>query len=264
VSTRIYTADAFTHKPFGGNPAAICPLEGPADEAWMQAVAAEMNLSETAFLWQEDDAFRLRWFTPAVEVDLCGHATLAASHVLWSEGLTEAPVLSFETRSGRLTAERGEGGMIWLDFPSKPLQLAPPPPELERSLGGVRAIYTGKNRMDWLLELPTAQQVRELQPDFRMLARVKARGLIVTAEGDEPGVDFVSRFFAPAAGIDEDPVTGSAHCALGPFWGKRLNKTELTGYQCSKRGGTVRIRLEGDRVKLGGECVTVVRGELTA
>jgi len=266
VTQPLFHVDAFTDRPFAGNPAAVCPLDGPADAAWMQSVAAEMNLSETAFPWPEGDGvWRLRWFTPTVEVDLCGHATLAAAHVLWSEGVADAPEIAFETRSGRLTATREaiQGkSRIWLDFPAVTAKLAPLPDELQRALCGMRPIYTGKNAMDWVVELVSADHVRRFQPDLALLARVKARGLVVTAAGDAPGVDFVSRFFAPAAGIDEDPVTGSAHCCLGPLWGERLKKTDLTGYQCSARGGAVHMRLKGDRVHLGGAAVTVVRGEI--
>jgi len=227
----------------------------------MRHVAAEMNLSETAFLVPCDDGFRLRWFTPTVEVDLCGHATLAGAHVLWEEGhLAAGAVARFHTRSGLLLAAR-RGEWIELDFPATPPEPAAAPAGLEEALG-IRAVWTGRSRFDYLVEAESAAVVREMRPDFTALARAEARGVIVTSGADAPPYDFVSRFFAPAAGIDEDPVTGSAHCALAPFWGARLGKTEMTAYQASARGGVVKARLAGDRVILGGQAVTVLRGEL--
>ena len=227
----------------------------------MRHVAAEMNLSETAFLVPCDDGFRLRWFTPTVEVDLCGHATLAGAHVLWEEGhLAAGAVARFHTRSGLLLAAR-RGEWIELDFPATPPEPAAAPAGLAEALG-IRAVWTGRSRFDYLVEAESAAVVREMRPDFTALARAEARGVIVTSGADAPPYDFVSRFFAPAAGIDEDPVTGSAHCALAPFWGARLGKTEMTAYQASARGGVVKVRLAGDRVILGGQAVTVLRGEL--
>lgn len=263
MGQRITQVDAFTDRPFGGNPAAVCILPGPAAEPWMRAVAREMNLSETAFLHREGDAFRLRWFTPAVEVDLCGHATLAAAHVLWEEGhLGPAEQAAFQTRSGRLNADR-RGDRIELDFPSRPAERLDEPPGLAEALGAP-IVWFGLNGMDALVELESERSVRDLRPDFGSLAKVEVRGVIVTARSDDPRYDFVSRFFAPLSGIDEDPVTGSAHCALGPFWGGRLGKTDLKGHQVSARGGVVGVRLEGSRVILGGRAVTVLRGELLA
>jgi PhzF family phenazine biosynthesis protein len=258
---RFTQVDAFTNRPFTGNPAAVCLLATPADDAWMQQVAREMNLAETAFLVRERDGFGLRWFTPATEVDLCGHATLASAHVLWEEQqLRSGEVARFHTRSGVLTASR-EPGLIWLDFPATPSQSAPETPELSRGLGiGMR--YVGRTAFDYLVELDSESSVRELRPDLNALARLPGRGVIVTARSESGTHDFVSRFFAPRAGVPEDPVTGSAHCGLAPFWAERLNKTELIGYQASERGGIVRVRLEGTRVHLGGEAVTVLRGEL--
>jgi PhzF family phenazine biosynthesis protein len=259
----IFVVDAFTDRPFAGNPAAVCALDRPADDAWMQQVAAEMNLSETAFLVPEADGFRLRWFTPAVEVDLCGHATLASAHVLWETGrLPPAATARFQTRSGTLTAVR-EGDRIVLDFPAVPVEPCAPPDGLADALGVVpRGV--GRNRMDVLVELESESAVRGLRPDFARLAAVPVRGIIVTAPSDDPAFDFVSRFFAPACGVAEDPVTGSAHCALGPFWAARLGKTDLVGRQVSKRGGVVQVGVRGDRVKLGGRAITVLRGELSA
>jgi PhzF family phenazine biosynthesis protein len=259
----IIVVDAFTDRPFAGNPAAVCVLPRERDEAWMQAVAREMNLSETAFVRSGTDAWILRWFTPAVEVDLCGHATLATAQVLWETGkVAPDQSIRFGTRSGLLTAER-KGEWIELDFPATPETPAPKPEGLSRALGAAPR-YVGRTRFDYLLELDDEAVVHELRPDFRKLAALGVRGVIATSRADDPdgGYDFVSRFFAPESGVPEDPVTGSAHCALAPYWAERLGKTELVGYQCSARGGTVRTRLAGDRVILAGQAVTVLRGEL--
>ena len=259
----IYQVDAFTEKPFAGNPAAVCLLSAARDEAWMQAVAREMNLSETAFLHPRGDDFDLRWFTPAAEVDLCGHATLATAHVLWETGrLAPEATARFHTRSGLLTATR-EGGAITLDFPATPPAPAAAPPGLAEALGAPFG-YVGTSRFDLLVELAAERTVRELRPDFARVRDLGVRGLIVTAAAETAGFDFVSRFFAPAVGIDEDPVTGSAHCCLGPYWRDRLGRDEMTAYQVSARGGVVRVRVAGERVRLGGRAVTVLRGELTA
>jgi PhzF family phenazine biosynthesis protein len=259
----VVVVDAFTSTPFAGNPAAVCVLPSPASDPWMRQVAREMNLAETAFLHAVEDGYALRWFTPTVEVDLCGHATLAGAHVLWSEGhLPPDRVARFHTRSGLLTAERRDGRII-LDFPATPAEPVTPPAEL---LGGLvidGAAWVGQSRLDYLVVLDDEAQVRGLKPDFRRLAPIPVRGVIVTSRA-APGqpYDFVSRYFAPNAGIDEDPVTGSAHCTLGPYWAGRLGRTDLTGFQASARGGTVRVRQRGDRVELGGEAVTVLRGVL--
>jgi len=261
MSVPVYVVDAFADRPFAGNPAAVCPLERPAGDGWMQSVAAEMNLSETAFLVPEADGFRLRWYTPAVEVDLCGHATLASAHVLWeTDRQPAATPVRFHTRSGLLTATR-DGDAIVIDFPAVPVEPCPPLPELVEALGA-EPVAVGRNRMDVLVELPSEAAVRGLRPDFGRLAAVPVRGVIVTARSDESEYDFVSRFFAPAAGVPEDPVTGSAHCALGPYWMARLGKADLVGRQVSRRGGVVRVGVRGDRVHLGGRAVTVLRGEL--
>ncbi|MGH7163582.1 MAG: PhzF family phenazine biosynthesis protein [Planctomycetota bacterium] len=259
MAVPIFTVDAFAERPFSGNPAAVCLLPGPADATWMQDVAREMNLSETAFLHGEGDEYRLRWFTPAVEVELCGHATLASAHVLYETGTLEPQRRAlFRTLGGGLTASR-EGESIALDFPALRVDPADPPPGLLEALGA-EAAFVGRSRFDLLVEVSSEAQVRSLAPDFRALRAVKARGVVVTARGRE--FDFVSRFFAPSCGVDEDPVTGSAHCALAPFWAERLQKRELVGFQASRRGGIVRTRLEGDRVILGGRAVTVLRGQL--
>lgn len=260
MGLRISQVDAFTNQPFRGNPAAVCILPVAADENWMRKVAQEMNLSETAFLFRERDGFNLRWFTPAVEVALCGHATLASAHVLWQEGhLASGQEARFYTKSGLLTAQR-QGEWIELNFPAIIENAAPAPDGLAEALG-TRLGYVGKNKFDYIVELASAEIVRKLQPNFSALRTLGVRGVIVTSRSDTPEYDFISRFFAPGSGIDEDPVTGSAHCCLGPFWGGRLGKTVFTAYQASARGGVVRVRLEDERVILGGQAVTVLRGE---
>jgi predicted PhzF superfamily epimerase YddE/YHI9 len=227
----------------------------------MRDVAREMNLSETAFLVPEDGGFRLRWFTPAVEVDLCGHATVASAHVLWQDGhLPPGVKARFHTRSGLLLADR-RGDWIELDFPATPAVPAEAPQGLFAALG-CQARAVTRNRFDYLLELDSEAAVRAMAPDFTALRKIQARGVIATARASTAGFDFVSRFFAPAVGVDEDPVTGSAHCALGPYWGERLGKTAMTAFQASARGGIVRVRLDGDRVILGGQAVTVMTGDL--
>jgi predicted PhzF superfamily epimerase YddE/YHI9 len=264
----IYQVDAFTARPFAGNPAAVCPLPAACfpEAGWMQALALEMNLSETAFLVRRGEGaeYALRWFTPAIEVELCGHATLASAHVLWETGAVAAAVpIRFHTLSGVLGAAR-RGEWIELDFPAEPASgLTEPPPGL-RDLLGASPVWVGVNRFDLVVELEDEAAVRSLAPDFRRLAALPYRGLLVTARGAVPGYDVVSRFFAPASGVNEDPVTGSAHCCVGPYWSGRLGKNPLVGYQASARGGVVRMELAGDRVRLGGQAVTVLRGELAA
>ena len=253
--------DAFTDRPFRGNPAAVCLLPGPREVSWMQDVAREMNLSETAFLNAEGEGYRLRWFTPAVEVDLCGHATLASAHALWEAGhLRPDQEARFATRSGPLTAAR-QGTWIEMDFPAKAPMPAAAPPGLAAALGGTPRTVA-RNQFDYLVEVDTEDALKALRPDFRALRDIAARGIIVTCRAASAPYDFLSRFFAPAAGVDEDPVTGSAHCCLGPFWQERLGKSDFLAYQASARGGVVRLRVAGDRVFLGGQAVTVLRGEL--
>src|SRR5881396_3733332 len=237
---RITQVDAFTDRPFAGNPAAVCILPKVADPAWMLNVAREMNLAETAFLVKQRDGYDLRWFTPAVEVDLCGHATLASAHVLWEDGhLAADKAAAFHTRSGLLGAVR-RGEWIELDLPATPATAAVAPPGLVDALG-VKPRYVGKTRFDYLVELDGEESVRALEPDLTALARVEARGVMVTSRASSDGFDFVSRFFAPRSGVPEDPVTGSAHCALGPYWSERLKKKELLAYQASARGGVLRV-----------------------
>jgi PhzF family phenazine biosynthesis protein len=263
MTQRIYQVDAFTGKPFGGNPAAVCLLEESRDEVWMQNVAREMNLSETAFLQRSEDGFNLRWFTPAAEVELCGHATLASAHTLWeTEELGSEEQARFHTLSGLLTADR-RGEWIEMDFPATPDEPASALPGLLEALG-VEPKYVGRNVFDYLVEVESEDVVRGARPDFGLLGTLPVRGVMVTSVADAGEYDFVSRFFAPAVGINEDPVTGSAHCCLGPYWSRRLGKAEFLAFQSSNRGGVVKVRVEGDRVLLGGQAVTVIQGELVA
>lgn len=259
----LYQVDAFTDRPFAGNPAAVCLLEEPREADWMQQVAREMNLSETAFLVPRGGGFDLRWFTPATEVELCGHATLASAHVLWQAGRLEpAEVAHFHTLSGLLTARRRSDGWIELDFPARTAEPVSTPPGLVEALGAETPVFVGKSRYDYLLELPSEAAVRSLQPDFGRLRTLPVRGVIATARATSAPFDFVSRFFAPGAGVDEDPVTGSAHCTLGPYWAERLGKEELLAWQASARGGVLQVRVAGERVELAGQAVTVLRGHL--
>lgn len=259
----LFIVDAFTPTPYGGNPAAVCLLDAPRDAAWMLRVAGEMNLSETAFLLARQGGYDLRWFTPAVEIDLCGHATLASAHVLWETGRLAADAAAcFYTRSGLLAATR-RGAAIELDFPARPAVPADAPPNLLAALG-VTALYVGRNVDDYLIEVASEDVVRAIQPDLRLLRTVAARGIIVTAAALGADYDFVSRFFAPASGIDEDPVTGSAHCCLALYWAERLGRSRLRAWQASARGGALEVEAQGDRVALRGRATTVLRGELLA
>jgi PhzF family phenazine biosynthesis protein len=265
MTRKIFQVDAFTAEPFKGNPAGVCLLNEAADEKWMQAVAREMNVAETAFLVRDEqsaDSFHLRWFTPTTEVALCGHATLASAHLIWEEGAAQRDArLSFHTQSGVLTARRA-GDWIELDFPAEPpAEQSAYPMELRDGLR-IEPRYVGQNRMDFLVEVENEKALRQLEPDLRLLRALRARGVIVTSRSDNQKYDFVSRFFAPGAGVDEDPVTGSAHCCLGPFWRERLGRDEMLGYQASPRGGEVRVRVMDARVQLGGQAVTTLRGEL--
>jgi len=262
----ISQVDAFTETPFAGNPAGVCVLPEARDARWMQNVAQEMNLSETAFLVGHDGDFNLRWFTPAVEVDLCGHATLASAHVLWEMGYVQGDEqIRFHTKSGLLTAKR-KNGWIELNFPTREEDpVSTPPTNLLKALGVTAPLYVGKDRteqFDYIVEVESEEIVRSLQPDYALLATVPGRGVIVTSRAATDSYDFVSRFFGPQVGVNEDPVTGSAHCCLAPYWTTRLGKKELVGYQASERGGIVLVRVENDRVCLGGKAVTVIRGEL--
>ena len=258
----ITTVDAFADRPFTGNPAAVCVLDSPAPESWMQALAREMNLSETAFLVSADDAWGLRWFTPEVEIDLCGHATLASAHVLYESGrLTTSEPAQFDTRSGRLTV-RPSGDTYVMDFPATPPTASPLPDGFEKAFG-VAPVWSGRSRFDVFAVLENETAVRGLDPDHAAVARLGARGVIVTAQADSSsGVDVVSRFFAPGSGVPEDPVTGSAHCAIGPYWAEALGRDAVSCYQASARGGRVGVRIRGDRVDLTGRAVTVYHAEV--
>jgi PhzF family phenazine biosynthesis protein len=258
----LFQVDAFAERPFEGNPAGVCVLDEAADPGWMQAVAAEMNLSETAFLVRRAPGdYDLRWFTPTVEVDLCGHATLGSAHILWTENYADEETLRFQTRSGELRARR-DGASITLDFPVDPAAVTEAPSGLDDALGA-RVVAFGNSPADrQIAELESEEAVRALTPDLEAIANLKRPSLIVTAPASMPGVDFVSRFFAPGFGIPEDPVTGSAHCTLAPWWAQRLGKTQMRAYQASARGGFLDVRLLGDRVEIGGRAVTVFRAQL--
>ena len=265
--TKIFTVDAFTDKPFSGNPAGVCLLEKNKDDGWLLNVAAEMNLAETAFLRKEPGGFSLRWFTPKVEVELCGHATLASCHILWQEGIlrSDEEAIFNTVFSGRLTALK-IGDEIVLNFPSITVKDSHSTPELEKALG-IKPIYVGDcgvGEYNYIAELESEEQIKSLKPDFNLLAKLPKFGVIVTAKSDNNSYDFVSRYFAPAKGVNEDSVTGSAHCSLAPYWASKLNKKEMNAYQASERGGYLKVRLEGERVLLIGKAVTVLEGYLTA
>jgi PhzF family phenazine biosynthesis protein len=262
TTTPCFLVDAFADAPFRGNPAAVCLLAAPKPARWLQAVAAEWNLSETAFVTPRRGGFGLRWFTPACEVDLCGHATLAAAHVLWSEGLAPAgEALRFTTRSGVLTAAR-VADAVELDMPAGALRPAKTSKGLAKALGAA-PVDVCRGGDDLLVQLRDERAVRGLRPDFAALARLPYRGVVVTARAAR-GADFVSRCFYPAVGVPEDPVTGSAHCALAVYWAVELARTTLRGRQVSARGGCVDVTLRGDRALLRGGAVTVARSELLA
>ncbi len=258
---KIYQVDSFTERPFSGNPAAVTITDTELNDDLMQNIAAEMNLSETAFVHNKEDGCQLRWFTPTTEVELCGHATLAAAHILWDEGYLAAEEdARFLTRSGLLTATKSDG-VIMMDFPAEVEKEADAPGILLKSLD-VEPAYVGRNRFDYLLEVTSEDIVRNIDPNFSLMQKVDTRGVIVAAPSQSEKYDFVSRFFAPAVGVDEDPVTGSAHCCLGPYWSSKLGKEELVGYQASDRGGFVTVKSKGNRVWLGGQAVTVLQGHI--
>jgi PhzF family phenazine biosynthesis protein len=262
---KLYQVDAFTDQAFKGNPACVCILDEIHPDDWMMSLSAEMNLSETAFLLKKQDGYSLRWFTPKKEVQLCGHATLATAHILWSEGyLRPDDEARFDTKSGLLTA-RLFGGWIEMDFPTRHIEPAEPNPALNQSLG-LTPICTSKKEVPqgdyYLLEADSEEIVRKLSPDFAALSKLGIRAALVTSRAQAPEYDFVSRYFAPGVGINEDPVTGSAHCYLAPYWGKKLNKTKLVGMQVSARSGLVGCEWRDERVILKGKAVTIFRGEL--
>jgi len=259
----VYQVDSFTDRAFSGNPAGVCLLKEAADEKWMQDIAMEMNLSETAFLYQQGEGFQLRWFTPEVEVDLCGHATLASAHILWETGELESGSMAvFHTKSGRLAAVK-KGDLIELDFPAEVEASCELPEVLKKALG-IPVLYTGRNRMDYIVEVENEDVLRQLEPDHSMMKKLQTRGVIVTCRSSDSEFDFISRFFVPGAGIDEDPVTGSAHCCLGPYWSRKLGKLEMNAYQASKRGGELKVSINGDRVCITGKAITVCKVEFLA
>jgi PhzF family phenazine biosynthesis protein len=259
MKINIYQVDAFTDELFKGNPAAVCPLKKWLPDRNMQLIACENNLSETAFFVPEGDGFRIRWFTPATEVDLCGHATLASAHVIFNHLSYKSGKIQFNSKSGPLFISKS-GDLITLNFPAADLHKVNPPPELVRAIGK-EPVETYK-ATDYLFLLDSQADITEVSPDFNLLRRYETRGVIITARGDT--VDFVSRFFAPGAGIDEDPVTGSSHTMLTPFWAKRLGKTEMIAEQLSRRGGTLYCRMLVDRVEISGKAITYLTGTISA
>lgn len=266
MTTPYYIVDAFTSIPFAGNPAAVCYLTTPRSDNWMQATAEEMNLSETAFLHPTQEGYNLRWFTPQSEVDLCGHATLASARVLWESGYLAAEATAvFQTRSGILTAERKED-WIQLDFPADPPEKTDFLASLPAVLGVAPSEVVGvrKCRFAILVELVSETLVVNLKPDLQAIQNLGSYGTIVTSYSESADYDFISRFFAPQVGIPEDPVTGAAHCCLGPYWQERLQKDTFLAYQASRRGGVVQVEVQGERIRLGGQAVTVAKGELLA
>jgi PhzF family phenazine biosynthesis protein len=274
MSLSVIQVDAFASHPFQGNPAAVCVTQAPLADDLMQSIAMEMNLSETAFLYPADHGFSLRWFTPTVEVALCGHATLASAHVLWSEGhLAVDQMARFQTKSGLLMAQK-QGDWIQLDFPAQPVHDTTVMPQLVSALNHADIQHVARNQTNLLVELrpakamgmrshPNHTLLTTLTPNFEKLKTLPVQGVIVTCQGDGHPYDFVSRYFAPAAGIPEDPVTGSAHCALVPYWQAKLGKERMLAYQASARGGVLKVQMQGDRVYLSGQAVTVMRGELS-
>jgi len=261
MTQTLFTVDAFTAVPFKGNPAAVCVLPQPREAAWMQAVAAEMNLSETAFVVAQGEDFHLRWFTPTQEMYLCGHATLATAHVLWEQGILPGSAEArFHTLSGLLRVSR-KGDWLEMDFPVWPPQEEPAPEGLAQALGANPLLYVRHHKFGMAL-LDSADTVKNLQPHLGLLRQLPLDGVVVTAEGVGAGCDFVSRMFAPNLGIDEDPVTGGAHCLLTPFWAGRLGKSEMLAHQVSKRGGVLQVAPQGERVLIRGQAVTVMKAEL--
>lgn len=258
---KIFQVDAFTDKPYKGNPAAVCVLTETRDDKWMQNVAKEMNLSETAFLLKDQEGYRLRWFTPSMEIDLCGHATLASAHTLWENGyVSKQEEINFYTKSGVLTAKYNDG-WIMLNFPALPVEECSAPEKLLQALG-IKPIFTGRSKSNYFVEVDSEDTIKKLRPNFSQLLEIDMHGVIVTSRSNTKEFDFISRFFAPEIGVFEDPVTGSAHCSLATYWSKKLNKNSFDAYQASERGGILKVKLSGDRVFLLGEAITILRGEL--
>ena len=258
---KLFQVDAFTNRPFGGNPACVVLLEKEQTEKWMQSVASEMNLSETAFITGKKSPFNLRWFTPAVEVELCGHATLATAHVLYeTEIMQRNERIIFKIRSGILSTTY-HNGWIEMDFPAFPALEINKKDEITRALNATPdQVYSSGESIMAVYDNP--EKIHKMTPDFELIKEFKIQGIMATSHSDEPDVDFISRYFAPYVGIDEDPVTGSAHCSLGPFWGERLNKTILNAKQVSARGGTIRVELKENRTVISGQAVTIFTGAI--
>lgn len=251
--------NAFTDRMDGGNPAGVCLLKQTVSEEWMLHVAKEMNLSETAFLWEQEHGYRLRWFTPVTEVPLCGHATLASAHVLWEKGyVPKSRTIDFDTKSGRLIASR-KNHWIQLDFPALQLETCPDMPfPLQTFFTGVPVLFLGKTDTDYIAELPSEEAVKNFNPNFYWLEQLEDKlDLVITSRSDKEGIDFVSRCFAPNSGIGEDPVTGSIHCALASYWETKLKKSSFSAEQLSERGGFLKITVAGDRVYLQGQAICV-------
>jgi PhzF family phenazine biosynthesis protein len=259
MKIRLYQIDAFTDRVFGGNPAAVCPLDSWLPDELMQNIAAENNLAETAFFVREDPRFHIRWFTPEIEVDLCGHATLASAFVLFNLEHFPTPVIEFSSRSGLLRVSKN-GDILTLDFPADELRKCPAPKGLPEGMG-LQPLEVYKGKTDYMLVYSDAGQIESLKPDMQAISGIDVRGIIVTAPGVD--VDFVSRFFAPQSGIPEDPVTGSAHTTLAPYWAKKLGRRELTARQLSKRGGRLQCRVAGDRVEISGQARAYMTGEIS-
>lgn len=259
--TAIFQVNAFSDQPFGGNPAAVCILDEAVSDSWMQNIAAQMNLSETAFIQPAQDALTLRWFTPLKEVDMCGHATLASAHCLWEQGIvSRQQAITFTTLSGDLGA-RLNNGLIELDFPCLKPEPITPPLALINTLG-ITPLYCGMFGEKHLFEIDNEAQLLALAPDFAALKQLPGRGVTITCRTPSAGLDFKSRYFAPWVGINEDPVNGSSHCALTPYWAQKLNKQQLTAYQASQRGGVLNLELTGNRVKIAGKAKTLLEGKL--
>ena len=257
----VFIVDTFTNRPYSGNPAAVCIIEKPLVDELMQSIASELNLSETSFLFKENPNYNLRWFTPTTEVDLCGHATLASAHILWETGLSKKnDEIIFSTRGGELSS-RKNGPLIEMDFPKLETQHTIIPEELLNQLK-MNPVYIGKTRFDYLVEVNDEELVKNYKPKFELIKRLDSRGLIVTSSAESKDYDFVSRFFAPQVGILEDPVTGSAHCSLGPYWSEKIGKSNLTGFQASERGGYVYVNTLDNKVTLSGNAVTVFKGRI--
>ena len=264
MQVKLYQVDAFSSQPFHGNPAAVCLMPEPVDSQWAQKVAMEMNLSETAFLFKEGEKYNLRWFTPKTEVDLCGHATLASAHILWEEKLLKPEEQAvFNTRSGILLAERKEN-WIKLDFPAKRITETLSPPGLLEALGiqAKDVNFIGADNDYYLVEVQGEEIVRNLAPNFPVLHKLPIRSVIITSRANRTQYDFISRYFSVVSGVDEDPVTGSAHCYLGPYWQQKFHKDTFYAYQASARGGELKVKVQGERIHLFGQAVTVLRGEL--